>query len=486
MKTIRKPSFKEAIIPIIAMFVILVIGRGVYSAPIETLLIMSATVAAVIAWRVGLTWDDMIEGVSEKIAKAMPAILILIAVGIVVGTWMLSGTIPMLIYYGIQIVNPKFFFVTCFIICAILSTCTGTSWGSCATIGVVLVVIAQGLGISLPITAAAVVGGSYFGDKMSPLSDTTNLAPLAAGSNIFDHIHHMFYTTIPATLGALVIYAILGFKNNAGVLTGTEMITGMLDNISSIFKLNVILLFIPVIIILIGSITRKPTIPVMLISSVAAGLIAVFYQGFSVQDFLNVSVNGFSMDIVAARGIDTSVILPEISELLDRGGINSMMETIRMILCAFSFAGIITKSGCLDVILQKLLEYVKGRAGLIISTMASTILMAITTGSDFLTILIPGELFADAYKQKGLAARNLSRTLEDCGTCVVALIPWSAAGAYCAGVLGVSTVEYLPYSFFGFFSVLMALVCAISGYGILTLEDEKKQNEAHEKKHEKK
>ena len=153
MKTIRKPSFKEAIIPIIAMFVILVIGRGVYSAPIETLLIMSATVAAVIAWRVGLTWDDMIEGVSEKIAKAMPAILILIAVGIVVGTWMLSGTIPMLIYYGIQIVNPKFFFVTCFIICAILSTCTGTSWGSCATIGVVLVVIAQGLGISLPITA---------------------------------------------------------------------------------------------------------------------------------------------------------------------------------------------------------------------------------------------------------------------------------------------------------------------------------------------
>ena len=188
------------------------------------------------------------------------------------------------------------------------------------------------------------------------------------------------------------------------------------------------------------------------------------------------------MDIVAARGIDTSAILTEISELLDRGGINSMMETIRMILCAFSFAGIITKAGCLDVILQKLLEYVKGRAGLIISTMASTILMAVTTGSDFLTILIPGELFADAYKQKGLAARNLSRTLEDCGTCVVALIPWSAAGAYCAGVLGVSTVEYLPYSFFGFFSVLMALVCAITGYGILTLENEKKQNETHEKK----
>lgn len=476
MKSVRKPTFAEAIVPIISMFFILLIGRGIYSAPIEALLIISAAVAAVIAGRVGLTWDDMIEGVSEKIAKAMPAILILIAVGIVVGTWMLSGTIPMLIYYGIQIVNPKFYFVTCFVICAILSTCTGTSWGSCATIGVVLVVIAQGLGISLPITAGAVVGGSYFGDKMSPLSDTTNLAPLAAGSNIFDHIHHMFYTTIPASLGALIIYGILGLNANAGVLTGTDTINGMLENITSIFKLNVLLLFIPVIIILVGSVTRKPTIPVMLLSSLSAGVIAVFYQGFSIQDFLNVSVSGFSMELVAAKGIDTAGILPEISNLLNRGGINSMMETIRMILCAFSFAGIITKSGCLDVILQKLLEYVKGRAGLIISTMASTILMALTTGSDFLTILIPGELFAEAYQKMGLAARNLSRTLEDCGTCVVALIPWSAAGAYCAGVLGVPTIEYLPYSFFGFFSVFMALFCAVTGYGILTLEDEQKKS----------
>ena len=476
MKSIRKPTFTEAVTPIVSMFFILLVGRGIYGAPIETLLIISSSIAAFIAWRVGLSWDDMIEGVSEKIAKAMPAILILIAVGIVVGTWMLSGTIPMLIYYGIQIVNPKFFFVTAFIICAILSTCTGTSWGSCATIGVVLIVIAQGLGIPLPITAAAVVGGSYFGDKMSPLSDTTNLAPLAAGANIFDHIRHMFYTTIPASLATLAIYAVLGFRTNAEVITGTETIEGMLDNISSIFNLNVVVLFIPVIIILIGSITRKPTIPVMLLSSLSAGIIAVVFQGFTIQDFLNVTVNGFSLELVAARGIDTSQILPEISKLLNRGGISSMMETIRMILCAFSFAGIITKSGCLDVILQKLLEYVKNRAGLIISTMASTILMAITTGSDFLTILIPGELFADAYKKMGLASRNLSRTLEDCGTCVVALIPWSAAGAYCAGVLGVPVLEYLPYSFFGFFSVLMALICAITGYGILSLDDVKKHN----------
>ena len=476
-KLIRKPTFGEAMTPLVGMLILLGLGYGKFGLPIQALLIVAAFVASLIAKRVGYGWEDMIAGITDKIHSSLGSLFVMVCVGGMIASWMVSGTIPLLIYYGIQIVNPKFFFVTAFIICAILSTCTGTSWGSCATIGVVLIVIAQGLGIPLPITAAAVVGGSYFGDKMSPLSDTTNLAPLAAGANIFDHIRHMFYTTLPASLATLAIYAVLGFRTNAEVLTGTETIEGMLDNISSIFNLNVVVLFIPVIIILIGSITRKPTIPVMLLSSLSAGIIAVVFQGFSIQDFLNVTVNGFSLDLVAARGIDTSQILPEISKLLNRGGINSMMETIRMILCAFSFAGIITKSGCLDVILQKLLEYVKNRAGLIISTMASTILMAITTGSDFLTILIPGELFADAYKKMGLASRNLSRTLEDCGTCVVALIPWSAAGAYCAGVLGVSTLEYLPYSFFGFFSVLMALICAITGYGILSLDDEKKSNQ---------
>ena len=190
-------------LPILAMFFILTVGYGVYRFKIESMLLVSAAVAAVVAWRVGLTWDEMIQGVADKIAKAMPAILILVVVGIIVATWMASGTIPMLIFYGIQIVNPHYFFVSAFVICAIISTCTGTSWGSVATIGVVLFVIAQGIGLSLPVSAAAIIGGSYFGDKMSPLSDTTNLAPLAAGADLYDHIRHMFYTTVPATVFAL-------------------------------------------------------------------------------------------------------------------------------------------------------------------------------------------------------------------------------------------------------------------------------------------
>ena len=477
MKSARKPTLFEAMLPILAMFFILTVGYGVYRFKIESMLLVSAAVAAVVAWRVGLTWDEMIQGVADKIAKAMPAILILVVVGIIVATWMASGTIPMLIFYGIQIVNPHYFFVSAFVICAIISTCTGTSWGSVATIGVVLFVIAQGIGLSLPVSAAAIIGGSYFGDKMSPLSDTTNLAPLAAGADLYDHIRHMFYTTVPATFFALGIYTVMGFNVDVSQLTGVETIGVMLSNLSSMFKMNVPLLLLPVLIILTGSIAKKPTIPVMMLSCAVAGAIAVFYQGFSFESVFKSLVSGFDVSMISASGKAVENILPQILKLVNRGGMNSMMETILMILCAFSFAGIIAKAGCLDVILQKLLEYVKTRAALISSTAAATILMALTTGSDFLTILIPGELFADAYRQKGLAARNLSRTLEDCGTCVVALVPWSAAGAYCAGTLGISTLEYLPYCFFSFGSVAMALICAFTGFGVMTLEQEKQKRQ---------
>ena len=352
-----------------------------------------------------------------------------------------------------------------------ISTCTGTSWGSMGTIGVVLVIIAQGIGLSVPITAGAVVGGSYFGDKMSPLSDTTNLAPLAAGSTLYEHIQHMSYTTVPAALGAIFLYTILGLRTNVEAAANTEKVLGMMENLDGIYHWNPLLL-LPIVIILYGSITKKPTIPVMLISSLTAGLIGVFYQGFTFSDFFTASVSGFQMDMV--RNVDTAGLLPEITKLLGRGGMNSMQETILLILCAFSFAGIISRAGCLDVILEKLSKVVKTRFTLIASTVVSTITMALATGSDFLTILIPGELFADVYKKMGYAAKNLSRTLEDSGTCVVALIPWSAAGAYAAGALGVPTMEYMPFAFFCFFSTLMALVCGATGFGIKTLEEEEK------------
>ena len=230
-KAKRMPTFAEAIMPIIAMLVILTIGKGVMGWSTEPLLILVACVAAFVAWRVGVTWDEMLEEISQKIAKGMPAILILITVGAMVGTWMAAGTIPLMIYYGVQIVNPKFLLVTAFLITAVVSVVTGTSWGSVATMGVALMGIASTLGVSLPATAGAVIAGSYFGDKISPLSDTTNLAPLAAGSKLYEHIAHMFYTTIPATIVSLIVYAIVGMNADVAAGANSEAVTTMLTQL---------------------------------------------------------------------------------------------------------------------------------------------------------------------------------------------------------------------------------------------------------------
>lgn len=468
----RAPTFLEAAIPLLFLLVVLVVGRAILGYRIEFLLSLSAAFAAFIGFRLGYTWDEMMEGVADKISKTWPTIMILVVVGAIVSTWMFSGTTPLLIYYGIQIIDPKFLYICSFIICCIISTCCGTSWGTMATIGVVLVVIADGLGVSTAITAGAVVSGAYFGDKMSPLSDTTNLAPIAAGSTLFDHIGHMFYTTTPAALAACAVYLILGFTTSTDSLTTPETVTSLLDNLSSIFKMNILLALIPVAIIVFGSVSQKPVIPVMAASSASAMMIGIFYQGFSLKDAISTCIGGFSTDMIPDGRIDPQLIIPEVSSLLNRGGFESMMETVLLIICAFTFAGIISKTGCLEVILQKMLSIVKTKFQLIASTAVTTILMALATGSDFLTILLPGELFREAYKERGLAARNLSRTLEDCGTCVVALVPWSAAGVYATGVLGIPTIEYMPFAFFGIFSVIMAFVCAATGFGIMTLDQE--------------
>ena len=276
----RRPTFLESMVPIIAMLVILTLGKGVMGYSTEPLLIMVACVAAFVAFRVGVTWDEMLEEISNKIAKGMPAILILISVGALVGTWMASGTIPLMIYYGIQIVNPQWMLVTSFLITAVVSVVTGTSWGSVATMGVALMGISGALGVSLPATAGACIAGSYLGDKMSPLSDTTNLAPIAAGSSLYEHIGHMFYTTIPASIVSLIVYAIAGLKTDITADVTSETVTTMLAQLDTMYHWNILLL-VPVAIVLAGSLLRKPTIPVMLLSTVVAGIEGLVIQGVS-------------------------------------------------------------------------------------------------------------------------------------------------------------------------------------------------------------
>lgn len=467
----RKPTTLEALIPIVAMFVILGIGYGVMGLKTEPLILIAAAIAACFALRLGYNWKEMQEAIVEKISSAMPAMLILWSVGLLVGGMMFCGAVPMIIYYGIQIVNPKFMLVTSFLGAALLSVVTGTSWGSAGTIGVAMMGIAGGLGVSLPATAGAVVSGAYFGDKLSPLSDTTNLAPMAAGSELYEHIVHMLYTTIPATLISLLIYLVLGLNTQTAAVT-SETAELMKAQLSSMFTFNPVIL-LPMLLVVIGSFAKWPTLPTMASSGFLGIILGVVVQGFSLKDGFLALVSGFKVTMTGFTG----EAAPQVISLLNRGGVESMMGTSILVFAAMCFAGIVSVSGLLDKVLELLLAKVKSTAGLVCSTIAACLTVAMTTGNSYLTILVPGQLFKDAYKKMGLAAKNLSRTLEDSGTVLVPLVPWSAAGAYMTATLGVSTTQYLPYAILCYTGIIMAIICAFTGFGIAKLKPEDKEED---------
>jgi len=453
------------------MVIALTVSVGYLKFRTEPVIVLSAFVAGIIAWKLGYTWSEMQEGIIEKISKALPATLILWSVGFLIGSWMFAGTVPMLIYYGVEIVNPKFLLATAFIISAILSTVTGTSWGSAGTIGVAIMGIAGGLGVSLPATAGAVVAGAYFGDKLSPLSDTTNLAPIAAGSELYEHIKHMLYTTVPAAIVALVVYLIVGFGASGSAST-PEAVTTLQSQLSTMFNWNILLL-LPVVLIVIGSLKKWPTIPTMLGTSIFSVIIGVFVQGFTLKNGFAAMITGFNVSMTGYSGEVASTV----TTLINRGGVTSVTGTTVLIFCAMGFAGIISKAGMLDVVLEALMSRVKTTAGVILSTIASCFTVAFVTGSSYLSILIPGELFKDAYVKRNLHPKNLSRTLEDSGTVLVPLIPWSAAGAYMTATLGVSTIEYLPWAILNYMGIVFAIIFAFTGFGIAPLNktEDKKQ-----------
>lgn len=464
----KKPTFLQSVTPILFMMVSLVVGVGIMKLKAEPILIMVAFVAGFIALKLGYTWDEMQKGIVEKITMSTPAILILWSVGALIGAWMFSGVIPMIIYYGVEIINPKFLLVTAFLITAIFSTITGTSWGSAGTIGVAIMGIAGGLGVSLPATAGAVVAGSYFGDKLSPLSDTTNLAPLAAGSNLYDHIKHMLYTTIPASIVSLIVYFIVGL-NSSGSSSTAEAVAALQNSLDQMFNWNIFLL-IPVILILLGSFLKWPTIPTMLGSALSAVVIGIFSQGFTIKNGFISLVNGFQITMTGFEGEASKDILT----LLNRGGAVSMAGTTILVFCAMGFAGIMSETGMLDVVLEAITTRVKSTFGIILSTIASCFTVAFVTGNSYLSILLPGQLFNSVYKKYNLQAKNLSRTLEDSGTVLVPLIPWASAGAYMSATLGVDTLSYLPWAILNYMGIVFAILLAFTGFGIAYIDPSKK------------
>lgn len=460
----KKPTTAQALFPIIFMFVILAVGYGYLGLKTEFLMILAGLVAGVMAYYLGFDWKEMLDAIIEKIASALPATLILWSVGLLIGGLMFCGAVPMIIYYGVQIVNPKFMLVTAFFASAILSVVTGTSWGAAGTIGVAMMGIAGGLGVSLPATAGAVVSGAFFGDKLSPLSDTTNLAPMAAGSELYEHIAHMLYTTIPATIVSLAVYFVVGLKTTGSLVT-PESVQLMMDQLDEMFVFNPIIL-LPFVLVIAGSFLKWPTIPTMVGSSFLCIILGITVQGFSLVNGTTALISGFDLSMTGFTGEASA----EVIKLINRGGVTSVTGTTVLIFCAMGFAGIISVSGMLDKVLELLLKKVKSTVGLIGSTIAACFTVALTTGSSYLTILVPGELFKDAFKKRGLAAKNLSRTLEDSGTVLVPLVPWSAAGAYMAVTLGVDTVKYLPWAIMNYTGIVMAIILAVTGFGIAKIK----------------
>ncbi|UCE05419.1 MAG: Na+/H+ antiporter NhaC [bacterium] len=454
MKPKRKPTFFESLLPLIFIALFLGIGYGIFKLRAEILLIAAAFVSGLIALRLGYSWQELEQGIVLSISKAMPAMLIVICVGLLIGSWIACGTIPMLVYYGLKIISPNLFLVTACIVCSVVSLFTGTSWGTVGTMGVAFIGIAHGLGIPLGAAAGAIVAGSYFGDKISPFSDTTNLAPIAAKSNLFDHIKHMLWTTTPAWLIGLGVYFFVG-RSYASKTFDSSQMEIILNTVRDNFQFHWLLL-LPPILILYFAIRKKPTIPGMIVTSLLATILGLIIQKVSLKNLVSAMTLGYQLN----TGVKV------VDELFTRGGMAGMMHVTLIAFCAFSFAGIVQKAGMLDVLLDRLLKVAKTTGALIASTVASGIAVALMTGSSFLTILIPGELFAPAYKSRGLAAKNLSRTTEDSGTVVVPLVPWSMAGVFMAGTLDVPTLSYLPWAVMCYMGMVFALIYGFTGFAI--------------------
>ncbi|MDE3740234.1 Na+/H+ antiporter NhaC [Maribacter polysaccharolyticus] len=456
----------EAMIPVIALvgmlaYNVFVFGDEAIGGSNQFILLMGGAVAAIVGFLNKVSYTTMLAEVAENIKSTTGALLILLLVGSLAGTWLISGVIPAMIYYGLQILNPTIFLAACVVICAIISIATGSSWTTSATVGIALIGIGEALGISLGMTAGAVLSGAYFGDKMSPLSDTTNLAPAMAGGNLFDHIKYMFLTTVPTISITLVVFIILGFTIDT---TGSADTAAILNDIDATFNIHGWLFIVPIVVIAL-IIKKTPPLAALLIGTLLGGVFALIFQPDIVAGLTNSKELTFESGykgIMNAITVETNVATdnPALNDLFTGKGMEGMLGTIWLIMCAMFFGGIMDGIGALSRITKSLLQMAKSTFGLFASTVGSCLALNITASDQYLAIVIPGKMFSQAYKDKGLDPTNLSRTLEDSGTVTSVLIPWNTCGAYHSGVLGVSVGEYFLYAIFNWLSPIMTLIFA--------------------------
>lgn len=461
----KHPSVFVALIPLIVLIIILatnvrIFGDDALSFSNQIALLLAAGVAGIVGLINGTNLSDQLDGVIDNIKQAVPAIIVLLLIGSLSGSWLFGGIVPAMIYYGLEILNPDYFLVTACIISAIVSLATGSSWGTIATVGIALLGIGKTMDIHEGLIAGSIISGAYFGDKMSPLSDTTNLAPAVAGTDLFSHIKYMTITTVPSIVITLIIFLVIGLSfDNTIDATSANTVSSMLE---AQFNLSPILFIVPATVIIL-IVKKVPAIPSLAIGSIL-GIISGFVFQTDLMEALFAQGLFNSKYALAMTSLGTDFSIPSndpiLSDLLSTGGMSGMLGTIWLIVCAMIFGGIMEKSGCLNAISTALLRFASGRTGLVGTTAATSIFMNFTASDQYLAIVVPGRMYKDAYEKLDLHPVNLSRTLEDAGTVTSVLIPWNTCGAAQAGVLGVATAVYWPFCFFCLLSPITTVAIA--------------------------
>jgi len=448
-------SFVVALIPVLVLLITGALSVFVWKIGMLIPLLSGSTAAALVGVYYNKSWDQLENGLKNGVAQALQPIFILIIVGSIIGSWILSGIIPSLIYYGLKIINPSVFLPLAALITAVVSTSTGTSFTSIATVGIALMAVGNGMGFPAAITAAAVISGAFFGDKISPLSDTTNIAPAIVECDLFEHINHMFWDTIPAFLISLAIYYFLGINQMTEITSGIGEISSLMTGLQSVFNITPLLLLVPLLTIILA-VKKIPAIPALISVSLVGGLFAVIFQGSSMQQVFS----------ALSFGYQGSTGQQMLDSLLNRGGIASMGGTIILLILATALGGIMREVGILDAILNKFISLIKNEKQLGLTAIISTFLIGFSTGAQILAIIIPGSLFKESYKKFGLHTKNLSRTVEAAGTVGITLVPWSVPAIFAANMLEVEAAAFIPYLFFPILVILINVVYSLTGFSI--------------------
>jgi len=479
MELPQKPKIWQSLLPVGVLITLLIVsviffGEDASYGPNQVALILSGVVASLIGLKLGYRWKEMQQAMVKGVSLAMGAIFILLVVGSLIGTWILSGTVPTMMYYGLQVLNPQIFYTACCIICAIVAIVSGSSWTTVSTIGIALIGIAAAFGLHLGIAAGAIISGAYFGDKLSPLSDTTNLAPAMAGTDLFVHIRHMLWTTIPSITLALILFTIIGLLQSSSVDSSSGL-SEILLALENSYSLGVHLL-IPVVVVLVLIYKKMPAFPALLIGALLGGVTAMIFQQDVVLAFVGDSdlpqllllIKGFwtvmFTEFTAATGNAA------LDSLLTRGGMASMLDTIWLIISAMMFGAAMEKTGMLEVLTQKILSAARSTGSLILATLSTAIGLNVIASDQYISIVIPGRMYRAEFVKRGLDPKNLSRALEDSGTLTSALVPWNTCGAFMAASLGVPTLYYLPFAFFNYTNPFISAIYGFTGFTIVPLD----------------